>query len=108
MIMTWQVHCYQQQFKYLYYHTEARVCLAFGVEQYGDFCCYLILQVVLDNGYKATNSCAEAVAKLFPEKERADKVILDIGAGTGLLSEEVCISVCLIVCGSLSVDICLW
>lgn len=47
------------------------------------------LQVVLDNGYKAPNSCAEAVSKLFPENDRAGQVTLDIGAGTGLLAEEV-------------------
>lgn len=44
---------------------------------------------MLDNGYKAPNSCAEAVSKLFPENDRAGQVTLDIGAGTGLLAEEV-------------------
>lgn len=47
---------------------------------------------MLDNGYKAPNSCAEAVTKLFPEKDRASLVTLDIGAGTGLLAEEVSVT----------------
>lgn len=47
---------------------------------------------MLDNGYKAPNSCAEAVTKLFPEKDRAGQVTLDIGAGTGLLAEEVSVT----------------
>ena len=46
-------------------------------------------QIVLDNGYKAPNSAALAVAKIYPEEERPKKVTLDIGAGTGLLAEEV-------------------
>ena len=46
-------------------------------------------QIVLDNGYKAPNSAALAVAKIYPEEERPQKVTLDIGAGTGLLAEEV-------------------
>lgn len=37
----------------------------------------------------APNSAALAVAKLYPEEERAEKIGLDIGAGTGLLAEEV-------------------
>ncbi|XP_061195921.1 methyltransferase-like protein 27 [Saccostrea echinata] len=45
-------------------------------------------QVVLDNGYKAPKSCTDAVTKLYPEAERAQKTILDIGAGTGLLADE--------------------
>lgn len=47
---------------------------------------------MLDNGYKAPNSCAEAVTKLFPEEDRAGLVTLDIGAGTGLLAEEVSVT----------------
>lgn len=47
------------------------------------------LQVVLSNGYMAPNSAALAVAKIYPEAERAQKITLDIGAGTGLLAEEV-------------------
>ena len=46
-------------------------------------------QIVLDNVYKAPNSAALAVAKIYPEEERPQKVTLDIGAGTGLLAEEV-------------------
>lgn len=37
----------------------------------------------------APNSAALAVAKIYPEPERAQKITLDIGAGTGLLAEEV-------------------
>lgn len=44
---------------------------------------------MLSNGYMAPNSAALAVAKLYPEEERAEKIGLDIGAGTGLLAEEV-------------------
>lgn len=44
---------------------------------------------MLSNGYMAPNSAALAVAKIYPEAERAQKITLDIGAGTGLLAEEV-------------------
>lgn len=37
----------------------------------------------------APNSAALAVAKIYPEEERPQKITLDIGAGTGLLAEEV-------------------
>lgn len=44
---------------------------------------------MLSNGYMAPNSAALAVAKIYTEAERAQKITLDIGAGTGLLAEEV-------------------
>jgi predicted TPR repeat methyltransferase len=48
-----------------------------------------VLQLHFDNGYKSPQSAALAVTKLFPENERPQKVILDIGAGTGLVADEV-------------------
>ena len=54
-----------------------------------DHLVFFYWQIVLDNGYKAPNSAALAVAKMYPEEERPQKVTLDIGAGTGLLAEEV-------------------
>jgi predicted TPR repeat methyltransferase len=47
------------------------------------------LQVLAGNGYKSPQSAAVAVTKLFPEDERSQKVVLDIGAGTGLVADEV-------------------
>jgi precorrin-6B methylase 2 len=47
--------------------------------------------VIAGNGYKSHQSAAVAVAKVFPEDERSQKVTLDIGAGTGLVAEEVSI-----------------
>lgn len=41
-----------------------------------------------EDGYAAPNSAALAVAKIFSEEERAQKITLDIGAGTGLVAEE--------------------
>lgn len=49
----------------------------------------LVLQILLGSGYKAPESAAWAVTKLFPEDERSQKVTLDIGAGTGLVADEV-------------------
>jgi predicted TPR repeat methyltransferase len=49
-----------------------------------------VLQLHFDNGYKSPQSAALAITKLFPEDERPQKVILDIGAGTGLVADEVC------------------
>lgn len=40
-------------------------------------------------GYNAPNSAALAVAEIFEEKERPQNITLDIGAGTGLVAEEV-------------------
>ncbi|XP_048766769.2 methyltransferase-like protein 27 [Ostrea edulis] len=45
-------------------------------------------QILLGSGYKAPESAAWAVTKLFPEDERSQKVTLDIGAGTGLVADE--------------------
>jgi predicted TPR repeat methyltransferase len=47
------------------------------------------MQVLVGSGYKSPESAALAVTKLFPEDERSQKVTLDIGAGTGLVADEV-------------------
>lgn len=46
-------------------------------------------KIGLVSGYMAPNSAALAVAEIFEEKERPQKITLDIGAGTGLVAEEV-------------------
>lgn len=50
---------------------------------------YWLSQVLTESKYYGPNTAAEAVSKLFKPEERPQKIILDIGAGTGLVAEEV-------------------
>lgn len=57
------------------------------------FCDYVwplgVLQVLTKSEYVAHRTAAESLAKLIKPDERPQKTILDIGAGTGLVAEEV-------------------
>lgn len=59
------------------------------------FCDYVwplaVLQVLSKSEYVAHKTAAESLAKLIKPDERPQKTILDIGAGTGLVAEEVVI-----------------
>lgn len=59
------------------------------------FCDYVwpfgVLQVLTKSEYVAHKTAAESLAKLIKPDERPQKTILDIGAGTGLVAEEVVI-----------------
>ena len=48
-----------------------------------------LLQDVGDVGYNGPKTCAELAAK-YTCNDRENKVVLDIGSGTGLVGEEVC------------------
>lgn len=50
---------------------------------------YWLSQVLTESKYYGPNTAAEAVTKLIKPDERPQKIILDIGAGTGLVAEEV-------------------
>lgn len=49
------------------------------------------LQVLTKSEYVAHKTAAESLSKLIKPDERPQKIILDIGAGTGLVAEEVVI-----------------
>lgn len=57
------------------------------------FCVYVwplgVLQVLTKSEYVAHKTAAESLAELIKPDERPQKTILDIGAGTGLVAEEV-------------------
>lgn len=55
-------------------------------------------QVLTESKYYGPNTAAEAVSKIFKPEERPQKIILDIGAGTGLVAEEVTCIYCLVWC----------
>lgn len=48
-----------------------------------------VLQVLTKSEYVAHITAADSLAKLIKPDERPQKTILDIGAGTGLVAEEV-------------------
>lgn len=50
---------------------------------------YWLSQVLTESNYYGPNTAAEAVSKLIKPDERSEKIILDIGAGTGLVAEKV-------------------
>lgn len=50
---------------------------------------YWLSQVLNESKYYGPNTAAAAVSKFFKPNERFEKIILDIGAGTGLVAEEV-------------------
>lgn len=59
---------------------------------------YWLSQVLTESKYYGPNTAAEAVSKIFKPEERPQKIILDIGAGTGLVAEEVTCIYCLVWC----------
>lgn len=59
---------------------------------------YWLSQVLTESKYYGPNTAAEAVSKIIKPEERPQKIILDIGAGTGLVAEEVICMYCLVWC----------
>lgn len=57
---------------------------------------YWLSQVLNESKYYGPNTAAAAVSKLIKPDERSDKIIFDIGAGTGLVAEEVVYTNCLV------------
>ena len=59
------------------------------IEIYRKYTYTVLWQILSSSGYSANRSAAEAVSRLTSEAERPQKIILDIGAGTGMVAEEV-------------------
>ena len=49
----------------------------------------VIFQVVKDRGYNGPRKTAQCLSEQIPDLERKSYKILDVGAGTGLVGEEV-------------------
>ena len=59
------------------------------MEIYRKYTYAVLWQILSRSRYSAPRSAAEAVSRLTSEAERPQKIILDIGAGTGMVAEEV-------------------